>query len=231
MVYDQATSQSLSIKAAYTDNTTTVYLQPGQYRLVYDNGDITLAEQMIVVADQGNTDVKTVKYTPRVTHVVTTPALTINPSQITPTVTKPIQIVKPTGITPILQVPAGTFVNPLINCPGYIYIRGYKASHQGVDMMKEGGCWISAAGDGVVTVVGWGSQGEGYNVVIDHGNGFVTEYRHGEGKFAVAVGDKVKAGQTIMYMGSSGNATGIHLHFDLLSNGAKVNPEDYVKVK
>ena len=129
------------------------------------------------------------------------------------------------------NIPRGTFINPLVNCPGYTYIRGFKASHQGVDLAKGGGCWISASAPGVVTRAGWGSSGEGYHVVIDHGNGIKTKYYHGNGQLTVKVGDEVKAGQPIMYMGMSGNSTGVHLHFDFQINGKRSNAELYVCLK
>ena len=135
----------------------------------------------------------------------------------------------PSGNIQIL--PAGTFINPLINCPGYVYIRGYSAGHQGVDLSKGGGCYESAAAAGTVTTAGWGSYGEGWHVAISHGNGVVTWYFHGNGRFFVKAGDHVEAGQNIMYMGCTGNCTGTHLHFAILINGRTVNPELYVKLR
>jgi murein DD-endopeptidase MepM/ murein hydrolase activator NlpD len=129
------------------------------------------------------------------------------------------------------DIPRGTFINPLTNCSGYSYSRGFKPTHGGVDLAKHGGCWINAAAPGVVTRAGWGTTGEGYYVVIEHGNGLKTRYYHGEKRFAVKVGDNVKAGQPILYMGSTGNSTGTHLHFEIVINNKRVNPELYVKVR
>ena len=130
------------------------------------------------------------------------------------------------------NVPAGTFVNPLGSfCPGYSYSRGFSAWHGGVDLAKNGGCWINAAAAGRVTEAGWGSGGVGFHVVIDHGNGVKTRYYHGNGNFAVRVGDNVLAGQKIMYMGCTGYCTGTHLHFEIVINGVRVNPEKYVRVR
>lgn len=146
----------------------------------------------------------------------------------------PVIYVNPGGGNPggnPVQLPIGTYINPLSNCPGYVYIRGFSGGHKGVDLSKGGGCWINAAGPGVVVVAGWGSRGEGWHVTIDHGNGIRTWYFHGSGRFAVKTGDHVLAGQNIMYMGSSGNSTGTHLHFAFLINGVHVNPEQYVKVR
>ena len=130
-------------------------------------------------------------------------------------------------------VPTRVFAatDPATNCPGYAYSRGFKPTHGGVDLAKNGGCWIEAAAPGKVIRAGWGNTGEGYYVAIDHGNGLQTNYYHGEKRFAVKVGDSVKAGQPILYMGSTGNSTGTHLHFEIRINGVKVNPELYVKVR
>ncbi len=142
------------------------------------------------------------------------------------------------GSTPVhggtsggINVPPGTLINPLINCPGYVYIRGFSPWHGGVDLARAGGCWESSAGAGRVIQAGWGNAGEGFHVVVDHGNGLWTRYYHGTGQFAVKVGDIVKAGQSLQYMGRTGNATGVHLHFEVVINHVKVNPENYVRVR
>ena len=131
--------------------------------------------------------------------------------------------------SPGFSVPSGTFVHPLLHCPGWTWSRGYSGSHGGDDMAKNGGCWINAIGAGRVIVAGWG--GWGFTTIIDHGNGLVSIYGHGTGRYVVKVGDYVKAGQDIMYMGNSGYSFGTHLHLELHLNGAKVNPESFVKLR
>lgn len=128
-----------------------------------------------------------------------------------------------------LNVPAGTFVHPLLNCPGWSWSRGFSGSHGGADMAKAGGCWINSIGNGYVKKAGYG--GWGFTTIIDHGNGLVSIYGHGSGRYAVNQGDYVKAGQTIMYMGNSGYSFGVHLHLEIQINGVKVNPESIVKLK
>lgn len=130
-----------------------------------------------------------------------------------------------------IDVPSGTFINPLRGCPGYSYSRGLSAWHTGVDLAKKGGCWINASSPGVVEYAGWSSYGQGFNVKINHGNGFISYYYHGNGEFAVKSGDRVNAGQRIMYMGTTGNSTGVHLHFEMRYNGGVVNPERYVRLR
>lgn len=133
-----------------------------------------------------------------------------------------------------ISVPSGTFVHPLgtdPGCAGWTWSRGFSPWHGGADMAKSGGCWINAAGSGTVIRAGWGNGGEGYNVVIDHGNGIHTLYYHGSGAFAVSVGQSVQAGQKILYMGSTGYSTGTHLHLEVRVNGYKVNPEAYINLR
>lgn len=134
-------------------------------------------------------------------------------------------------ITTLPTIASGLLSSPLTECEGYDFSRGFNATHQGVDVTKEGGCWITAAGNGMVIEAGWGSYGEGFYVVIDHGNGLLTKYHHGDGRFVVKEGLTVRAGQRLMFMGASGNSTGVHLHFEISINGQKVNPENYIEFR
>ena len=85
----------------------------------------------------------------------------------------------------------------------------------------------SASGTVVVAVSGY--SGYGHTVVIDHGNGLQTRYAHmASGSITVHVGQKVYQGQQIGKIGSTGNVTGPHLHFEVLKHGSKVNPLSYI---
>jgi murein DD-endopeptidase MepM/ murein hydrolase activator NlpD len=105
--------------------------------------------------------------------------------------------------------------------------------HHGIDI--AGGSFSTpnyAAKAGVVEKAqcGWNS-GYGCEIIINHGGGIKTLYGHNS-KLLVSVGDKVVAGQTIGMMGNTGNVrgrTGIHLHFEVLVNGARTNPFQFVK--
>lgn len=114
-----------------------------------------------------------------------------------------------------INIPAGTFVNPLGGCSGYSYSRGYSTYHTGVDLAKRGGCWIQSIGPGVVQKAQWCPGGLGFCVVIKHPNGVSSLYAHGDGTFAVKAGETVSAGQKILYMGNTGNSYGTHLHFSM----------------
>ncbi len=104
--------------------------------------------------------------------------------------------------------------------------------HTGVDIAGAGcnGKNVVAAADGTVITAGWIS-GYGYTVVIDHGGGVVTLYAHSQ-KLLVKKGDTVKRGDAIMLVGSTGYATGPHLHFEVRVNGKYVNPTaGYISAK
>lgn len=103
-------------------------------------------------------------------------------------------------------------------------------NHKGVDLIGKGAAcdYIIAAADGRVTIAKY-SDSAGYYVQINHGNGVYTRYMHMKaGTMTVAVGDSVKKGQVLGYMGSTGNSTGAHLHFDVCVNGSYVDPKPYL---
>lgn len=99
-------------------------------------------------------------------------------------------------------------------------------THKGLDIAAPGGTTIVAAANGKITFAGW-SGGYGYLVKIDHGNGVETYYGHCS-KLYVSTGENIVAGQKIAAVGSTGNSTGNHLHFEIRLNGAQVNPQKYV---
>lgn len=129
-----------------------------------------------------------------------------------------------------LDIPKGVFIDPLIDpqCNGYSYSRGFTYYHDGVDLARWPGCPISAVANGIVTIAGWQSAGQGYMVEIDHGGGIVTKYFHGSGEYYVKKGDRVSQGQPLMMMGTTGYSTGVHLHFSLWKDGIAVDPAPYV---
>ncbi|WP_096027083.1 peptidoglycan DD-metalloendopeptidase family protein [Campylobacter lanienae] len=108
-------------------------------------------------------------------------------------------------------------------------LKRYRA-HLGVDYAAPRGTKIYAAGDGVVSFVG-NKGGYGKTVTIQHSGGYMTLYAHVNGYAnGIKKGKKVKKGQLIAYVGSTGLSTGPHLHLGLYKNGNAINPESVVKI-
>jgi murein DD-endopeptidase MepM/ murein hydrolase activator NlpD len=106
----------------------------------------------------------------------------------------------------------------------YHPIMRYSKMHTGVDWANRIGTPILAAGNGTVLKAGW-SSGYGKHTEIQHANGYVTTYSH-QSNFAngIVPGARVRQGQVIGYLGSTGLSTGPHLHYEVLVNGNFVNP-------
>lgn len=103
---------------------------------------------------------------------------------------------------------------------------GVLAMHTGLDLRAHTGDPVEATAAGIVTKAE--REGSYGNLVeIDHGNGLQTRYGHLSG-FAVTAGQKVKIGQTVGYVGSTGRSTGSHLHYETRVGGVAVNPESYL---
>ena len=101
-----------------------------------------------------------------------------------------------------------------------------------MDIVKPGGnstgCPVVAAASGTVVSAGY-HPSWGYNVLINHGNGLQTRYAHMiKGSLKVSAGQHVSAGQQLGNIGSTGNVTGPHLHFEVYVNGTRVNPSGYL---
>ena len=105
--------------------------------------------------------------------------------------------------------------------------------HKGIDLVKSGGGALGtpviASRSGRVEVVQRSNSGYGNMILINHGDGYKTRYAHlVSGSMTVSVGDRVEAGQTIGKVGSTGNSTGPHLHFEVIYNGETYNPANYI---
>lgn len=105
-------------------------------------------------------------------------------------------------------------------------VLGKMMPHRGFDFMADYGTPIYATGDGVVTLARMTYGGFGNQIMIDHGYNYKTRYAHlyKINPFEVKVGDRVKRGQLIGYMGSTGRSAGPHLHYEVLENGRQVVP-------
>ncbi len=105
-------------------------------------------------------------------------------------------------------------------------IFGTRRLHKGIDQGASTGTAIAAAKGGTVLSAGW-QNGYGNTVVIDHGSGITTLYAH-QSSLAVSAGQSVSRGEVIGYVGSTGNSTGPHLHFEIRSNGTAIDPVPYL---
>ena len=128
--------------------------------------------------------------------------------------------------TPSTESNVGGYIWPVnggyISCP----IWGYY-NHTGTDIAADAGTTIWAAKAGTVIYAGW-SNGYGYNILISHPDGTRTRYAHCS-ELAAYVGQQVSQGQVIGYVGRTGNATGNHCHFEIISSsGAFLDARDYI---
>jgi murein DD-endopeptidase MepM/ murein hydrolase activator NlpD len=107
----------------------------------------------------------------------------------------------------------------------YHPILHYRRMHTGIDLTAQLGTPVYATGDGTIQVAGRGAELGGYGiaVVVNHGYGFKTLYGH-LSDVTVVPGQRVKRGDMIGKVGRSGLSTGYHLHYEVIQNGAKVNP-------
>lgn len=152
-------------------------------------------------------------------------------------ITAPVTQVVTVGTAPIKLTPAQ---NPSVTSAGFICplpSGRYKISsyygdgrnHKGVDLCANRGTPIYAAASGTVTYAGWRND-YGYNIIIDHGNGIQTRYAHACALY-VSKGTKVSQGDVIAGVGTTGNSTGNHLHFEVIVNGTRVNPAPYIGLR
>lgn len=112
-----------------------------------------------------------------------------------------------------------------------IITQKYSWYHQAVDIANHSNPPVVAAATGTVVAAGWNAGGYGNYVVIDHGNGYQTLYGHLlNNSILVRAGDKVKQGQKIGTMGSTGRSTGTHLHFEIKTSvGGHIDPLKMLK--
>jgi murein DD-endopeptidase MepM/ murein hydrolase activator NlpD len=104
---------------------------------------------------------------------------------------------------------------------------GSETFHAGIDIANDFGSPVRATADGVVAFSGW-EGGYGKLVVLDHGNGLRTLYGHNSA-LKVAVGQKVRRGTVLSLMGSTGESTGPHCHYEVRLHGTPVNPVKYLQ--
>jgi len=125
------------------------------------------------------------------------------------------------------DVGTGTFTWPTTAT----WLSGYDYNppiHNGLDFDGDFGSPIYASDTGVVVYSGWSDRGYGYLIVVDHDGGWQTFYAHLTEGTLMPCGSNVQKGQLIASMGSTGNSSGPHLHFELRLNGSAVNPWQFL---
>ena len=139
---------------------------------------------------------------------------------------EPVPAYAKKGTKVVLGQGTGKFVWPVVGAKLTSYYgKRWGKMHKGIDMV--GNKNILAADNGVVTYAGNKGDGYGNKVVIDHKNGYTTVYAH-LSKIETSKGKVVEKGEKIGVMGSTGDSTGVHLHFEILRNGAAQNPLQYL---
>jgi len=133
-----------------------------------------------------------------------------------------------TTVRPLNDYSGGKFAWPV---PGGFISQYFHYGHPALDIAADYGSPIHAAADGVVTFAGWRDNGGGYQVWISHGSGLYTTYNH-MSSLAVSAGTSVGRGDFIGRIGTTGNATGPHCHFEVWigpvwDGGVRVNPLAY----
>ncbi|MBS1127121.1 MAG: rane protein, partial [Nitrospirae bacterium] len=104
---------------------------------------------------------------------------------------------------------------------------GARDFHSGMDIAADPGLPVKATADGIVSYAGW-SGGSGNLVALEHGFGFSTFFAHNR-LVAVKVGQKVKRGDILGYVGSTGNSTGPHLHYEVWKEGKALDPITFIE--
>lgn len=137
-----------------------------------------------------------------------------------------ISVIKDLIKSPTTKVSGNKMAWPTV---GHRITQYFSWRHNGLDIGNKVGTPIYAADSGTVILAQGGyNGGYGNTIVIDHGGGKRTRYGHAS-KLFVKVGDEVEKGEHIAAMGSTGRSTGPHLHFEVLINGARYNPLNYIK--
>ncbi|CAG7648742.1 peptidoglycan DD-metalloendopeptidase family protein [Paenibacillus allorhizosphaerae] len=191
--------------------------------IVYEK-DSELKSGVIQIKSQGKPGLKKVTYETVKVNGQTEEMNTLNETMLE----EPVQTVVRQGTKVIPGVGTGTFASPVLRAKitSEFGLR-WGTNHNGTDLVSEQRA-ILASDHGKVVFAGVKS-GYGNCIIIDHQNGFETLYGH-LSKLDVRKGETVSKGEKIGTMGSTGNATGVHLHFEIIKSGEQQNPMKYVRL-
>ncbi|MEH7155500.1 peptidoglycan DD-metalloendopeptidase family protein [Neobacillus drentensis] len=186
--------------------------------------DKSLLKGKTKVKQEGKTGTRSVNY-----KISEQNGVTLSKTEVNETILEePVDHIEIKGTKVISSQGEGTFTWPTVG--GYISSKQgqrWGRMHKGIDIARPSNRTIKAADNGVVVSAGWGG-GYGNKIVIDHQNGYRTLYGH-MSSLKVRVGQTVSKGTAIGVMGATGDATGVHLHFEVYKNGSLVNPLSYLR--
>lgn len=159
----------------------------------------------------------------------------IIPNGVPPRSATPTQVAQTGSLTQIAQVfkkptgssPDATSSGMIWPVPGHVITQYYGWKHTGVDIDGDYVDPIYASDSGVVEIAGWGT-GYGIQALVNHENGIKTRYGH-MSKIFVVPGQRVSKGEIIGMVGTTGNSTGTHLHYEVYVNGSRQNPLLYIR--
>lgn len=186
--------------------------------------DKSLLKGKTKVKQEGKRGARTVTY-----KISEQNGVTLNKDEVNETILEqPVNEILIKGTKVIPSRGDGTLAWPTVG--GYVSSKQgprWGKMHKGIDIAGPSNRTIKAADNGVIVSAGWGG-GYGNKIVIDHRNGFRTLYGH-MSSLKVRVGQTVSKGSAIGVMGATGDATGVHLHFEVYKNGSLVNPLSYLR--
>lgn len=109
-------------------------------------------------------------------------------------------------------------------------ITGKVKFHSGIDIAARVGTFVYATADGIIQKVNIGNSSGGYGnfILIKHSNTYSTKYAHLARYYQVYVGKKIKKGDIIGFVGTTGRSTGNHLHYEVIKNGARIDPAPFL---
>lgn len=223
---------SVSMEMVVTKNEAVTEILPFDTEYIYDD---TIPEGLTSSIKTGRNGVRNATYSVTYTDGKETSRRLLS-EQV---VTEPVKAVKKLGTRPLTEEEkqyksTGTYIYPsqgqISSTYGWRSLGGHNEFHKGLDMRSDKGLDLIASDGG--TVIQAKDRGDGYGkcILIQHDDGTITRYAHCS-ELLVAEQQKVKQGQLIAKMGSTGYVTGVHIHFEIIKDGKVVDPTDYLPAR
>ncbi len=223
---------SVTMEAVVTRTETVTEIMPYDTEYIYDDD---LPEGLTSSVSAGRNGVRKATYAVTYTDGKETARRLLSEEAVT----QPVKAVKKLGTRPLTEEEkqyksTGTYIYPskgeISSAYGWRLLGGHNEFHKGLDMRSDMGLDLVASDGG--TVIQAKDRGDGYGrcILIQHDDGTITRYAHCS-ELLVAEMQKVKQGQLIAKMGSTGYVTGVHIHFEIIKNGKVVDPMDYLMAR